>query len=56
MRPTPPSSTLFVHLNQIRTEPARGDLEDFRTFYELADRLIAEAPKESVAEAAQMRT
>jgi hypothetical protein len=30
------------------------DLDDFRTFYELADRLIADASKEDVAEAARL--
>jgi hypothetical protein len=30
------------------------DLNDFRTFYELADRLIADASKDDVAEAARL--
>jgi len=30
------------------------DLDDFRTFYELADRLIADASKDDVAEAAPL--
>jgi hypothetical protein len=30
------------------------DLDDFRTFYELADRLIADASKDDVAEAARL--
>jgi hypothetical protein len=30
------------------------DIDDFRTFYELADRIIADATKDDVAEAARL--
>ena len=48
------SSNLFGHIAGYWTARDMDNLEHFRTFYELADRLIAEASKENVAEAARI--